>query len=99
MFHLVTHAFFKAMLFLGSGSVIHAMEEVVGHEPVLAQDMRLMGGLRKYMPITSTTFFIGCHGHQRHPAPGGLLEQGRDPGPGLWQLPAAVGGGLHHRRH
>ncbi|MBM5824989.1 MAG: NAD(P)H-quinone oxidoreductase subunit 5 [Cyanobacteria bacterium M_surface_10_m2_119] len=60
MFHLVTHAFFKAMLFLGSGSVIHAMEEVVGHEPVLAQDMRLMGGLRRYMPITSATFFIGC---------------------------------------
>ena len=60
MFHLVTHAFFKAMLFLGSGSVIHAMEAVVGHEPVLAQDMRLMGGLRRHMPITSTTFFIGC---------------------------------------
>ncbi|MFN9646173.1 MAG: NADH-quinone oxidoreductase subunit L, partial [Cyanobacteriota bacterium] len=50
MFHLVTHAFFKAMLFLGSGSVIHAMEEVVGHEPVLAQYMRLMGGMRRYMP-------------------------------------------------
>ncbi|SBO44846.1 NAD(P)H-quinone oxidoreductase subunit 5 [Cyanobium sp. NIES-981] len=60
MFHLVTHAFFKAMLFLGSGSVIHAMEEVVGHEPVLAQDMRLMGGLRRYMPVTSATFLIGC---------------------------------------
>jgi NAD(P)H-quinone oxidoreductase subunit 5 len=60
MFHLVTHAFFKAMLFLGSGSVIHAMEEVVGHEPVLAQDMRLMGGLRSFMPVTSATFFIGC---------------------------------------
>jgi len=60
MFHLVTHAFFKAMLFLGSGSVIHAMEEVVGHEPVLAQDMRLMGGLRKFMPVTAGTFFIGC---------------------------------------
>ena len=60
MFHLVTHAFFKAMLFLCSGSVIHAMEEVVGHEPVLAQDMRLMGGLRRFMPITSTTFLIGC---------------------------------------
>jgi NAD(P)H-quinone oxidoreductase subunit 5 len=60
MFHLVTHAFFKAMLFLGSGSVIHAMEEVVGHEPVLAQDMRLMGGLRRSMPITSNTFLIGC---------------------------------------
>ena len=60
MFHLMTHAFFKAMLFLGSGSVIHAMEEVVGHEPALAQDMRLMGGLRKYMPITAITFLIGC---------------------------------------
>ncbi|AFY37731.1 NADH dehydrogenase subunit L [[Leptolyngbya] sp. PCC 7376] len=59
LFHLVTHAYFKAMLFLGSGSVIHGMEEVVGHEPILAQDMRLMGGLRKYMPITSTTFLIG----------------------------------------
>ena len=60
MFHLVTHAFFKAMLFLGSGSVIHAMEDVVGHEPVLAQDMRLMGGLRQKMPITAITFLIGC---------------------------------------
>jgi NAD(P)H-quinone oxidoreductase subunit 5 len=60
LFHLVTHAFFKAMLFLGSGSVIHAMEEVVGHEPVLAQDMRLMGGLRQKMPVTAITFFIGC---------------------------------------
>jgi len=60
IFHLVTHACFKAMLFLGSGSVIHAMEEVVGHQPVLAQDMRLMGGLRKKMPFTSATFLIGC---------------------------------------
>jgi NAD(P)H-quinone oxidoreductase subunit 5 len=60
MFHLVTHAFFKAMLFLCSGSVIHAMEEVVGHEPVLAQDMRLMGGLRRFMPVTSISFLIGC---------------------------------------
>ncbi|NJN72470.1 MAG: NAD(P)H-quinone oxidoreductase subunit 5 [Limnothrix sp. RL_2_0] len=59
LFHLMTHAFFKAMLFLGSGSVIHGMEEVVGHEPILAQDMRLMGGLRKFMPITSATFLIG----------------------------------------
>ena len=50
IFHLVTHAFFKACLFLGSGSVIHAMH----HE----QDMRKMGGLRTYMPITFATFFI-----------------------------------------
>ncbi|MBF2056496.1 MAG: NAD(P)H-quinone oxidoreductase subunit 5 [Cyanobacterium sp. T60_A2020_053] len=59
LFHLMTHAYFKAMLFLCSGSVIHGMEEVVGHEPVLAQDMRLMGSLRKYMPITSSCFLIG----------------------------------------
>lgn len=50
VFHLVTHAFFKACLFLGAGSVIHAMH----HE----QDMRRMGGLRRYMPITFITFFI-----------------------------------------
>jgi NADH-quinone oxidoreductase subunit L len=50
-FHLMTHAFFKALLFLGSGSVIHAM----GGE----QDMRRMGGLKKYMPYTFTTMFIG----------------------------------------
>ncbi len=51
VFHLITHAFFKALLFLGSGSVIHGL----GGE----QDMRKMGGLRKYMPITYVTFFIG----------------------------------------
>ena len=59
LFHLMTHAFFKAMLFLGSGSTIHGMEAVVGHDPILAQDMRLMGGLRKFMPITSLTFLVG----------------------------------------
>lgn len=60
LFHLMTHAYFKAMLFLGSGSVIHGMEAVVGHNPALAQDMRLMGGLRKYMPVTGLTFLVGC---------------------------------------
>lgn len=59
LFHLMTHAYFKAMLFLCSGSVIHGMEAVVGHDPAYAQDMRMMGGLRKYMPITATTFLIG----------------------------------------
>jgi NAD(P)H-quinone oxidoreductase subunit 5 len=56
LFHLMTHAYFKAMLFLCSGSVIHGMEGVVGHDPDVAQDMRVMGGLRKYMPITSIAF-------------------------------------------
>ncbi len=51
MFHVTTHAFFKALLFLGSGSVIHAMH----HE----QDIRKMGGLKKYIPITHITFLIG----------------------------------------
>jgi NADH-quinone oxidoreductase subunit L len=65
MFHVVTHAFFKACLFLGSGSVIHAMEHVehglhddgkdVHFDP---QDMRYMGGLKKYMPSTYWTFMI-----------------------------------------
>lgn len=59
LFHLMTHAYFKAMLFLCSGSVIHGMEAVVGHNPDLAQDMRMMGGLRKYMPITAICFLIG----------------------------------------
>ena len=51
MFHLMTHAFFKALMFLGSGSVIHAMHE--------EQDIRRMGGLRKYLPITHFTFVLG----------------------------------------
>ncbi|MBX7045331.1 MAG: NADH-quinone oxidoreductase subunit L [Ignavibacteria bacterium] len=51
VFHLITHAFFKALLFLGSGSVIHGMHE--------EQDITKMGGLRKYMKVTFITFFIG----------------------------------------
>jgi NADH-quinone oxidoreductase subunit L len=50
IFHLMTHAFFKALLFLGAGSVIHGMSD--------EQDMRKMGGLKKYMPITFKTMFI-----------------------------------------
>ncbi len=60
-FHLVTHAFFKALLFLGSGSVIHGMEHGAFHsnDHVDPQDMFNMGGLRKKMPITFWTFLIG----------------------------------------
>ena len=56
IFHVMTHAFFKACLFLGSGSVIHAMEHM--HTVEDPQDIRTMGGLRKYMPSTGTTFWI-----------------------------------------
>jgi NADH-quinone oxidoreductase subunit L len=52
VFHLMTHAFFKALLFLGSGSVIHGMSG--------EQDMRRMGGLKKQMPVTHFTMLIGC---------------------------------------
>ena len=51
VFHMVTHACFKALLFLGSGSVIHGMHD--------EQDMRKMGGLRKFMPVTAATFIVG----------------------------------------
>lgn len=52
IFHVMTHAFFKALLFLGSGAVIHGMHD--------EQDIQKMGGLRKYMPITWATFLIGA---------------------------------------
>ena len=52
VFHVMTHAFFKALLFLGAGSVIHAMSG--------EQDIRNMGGLKKYMSITHITFLLGC---------------------------------------
>jgi NADH-quinone oxidoreductase subunit L len=51
IFHMVTHAFFKALLFLGAGSVIHGLHQ--------EQDMKRMGALRKYMPITAATFIVG----------------------------------------
>jgi NAD(P)H-quinone oxidoreductase subunit 5 len=80
LFHLMTHAYFKAMLFLGSGSVIHGMEGVVGHNPALAQDMRMMGGLRKYMPVTAATFLIGC-----------LAISGMPPFAGFWSKDEILG--------
>lgn len=60
-FHLITHAFFKALLFLGSGSVIHGMEHGVLHtgDHIDPQNMMNMGGLRKKMPVTFWTFLIG----------------------------------------
>ena len=67
MFHLVTHAFFKALLFLGAGSVIIAMH----HE----QDMRRMGGLRKYMPITYLTVLIGSFANAGFPGFSGFYSK------------------------
>ena len=88
IFHLFTHAFFKALLFLCSGSVIHAL----GGE----QDMRHMGGLKNKIPITHWTMWVGVGGHRRHSRPGGLLLQGRDPVAGV-QLARRLQNAVGHR--
>jgi NAD(P)H-quinone oxidoreductase subunit 5 len=59
LFHLITHAYSKALLFLGSRSVIHSMVLLVGYSPDKSQNMVLMCGLKKYVPITRTTFLCG----------------------------------------
>lgn len=67
MFHVMTHAFFKALLFLGSGSVIHAMSG--------EQDMRFMGGLKKYIPVTHWTFLIGTLAISGFPLLSGMISK------------------------
>ena len=75
IFHLVTHAFFKALLFLSAGSVIHALNG--------EQDMRVMGGLRKKIPITFWTMTAGVFAISGNSAPGGIRQQRRDSLEGL----------------
>src|SRR5438034_3035998 len=90
IFHLVTHAFFKALLFLGSGSVIHGLHG--------EQDMRRMGGLRKFMPVTAVTFIIGWLAIAGIPPFAGfwskddiLLAAWAHGGSGLWKAVWLVG--------
>ncbi len=73
IFHLFTHAFFKGLLFLGAGSVIHGMHE--------EQDMRRMGNLKKYMPVTYWTFMIGA-----------LANAGLFPFAGFWSKDETIAG-------
>ena len=89
-FHLMTHAFFKALLFLGSGSVIHAMDA--------EQEMTKMGDLRKYMPVTFVTMAVGAGGDRGRASVCWLLQQGRDSGPHLRGQSGALGGRCDHRR-
>jgi NADH-quinone oxidoreductase subunit L len=77
IFHLATHAFFKGLLFLGCGSVIHGMHE--------EQDMRRMGGLRKYMPITYWTFVVGA-----------AANAGIIPFAGFWSKDEIIVGSWHN---
>jgi NADH-quinone oxidoreductase subunit L len=82
IFHVITHAFFKALLFLGSGSVIHGMH----HE----QDMRRMGGLKKYMPITFATMLTGWLAISGIPIFAGFFSKDEI----LWKTWSAAGPGL-----
>jgi NADH-quinone oxidoreductase subunit L len=92
IFHLVTHAFFKALLFLAAGSVILALH----HE----QDMRKMGGLRRYLPITYATFLVGALALVAFPGFSGFFSKdaiidavGRSPVPGApWAYLLLLGG-------
>jgi NADH-quinone oxidoreductase subunit L len=97
-FHLVTHAMFKASLFLGSGSVIHAMHHALHHTKSHAdpQDMRNMGGLKKYMPRTHWTFLLATIALAGVPLTSGFLSKDAILGgtlayarlhPGNWLLP------------
>jgi NADH-quinone oxidoreductase subunit L len=84
IFHMVTHAFFKALLFLGAGSVIHGVHD--------EQDMRFMGGLRKWMPITCGTFIVGWLAIAGVPPFAGfwskdeILLSAFDKSPALWAI-------------
>ena len=70
IFHLVTHAFFKALLFLGAGVVIHALSD--------EQDIRRMGGMARWLPYTTVLMWIGALALAGHPAVRGLLLEGPD---------------------
>ena len=87
IFHLMTHGFFKGLLFLGSGSVIHAVHD--------EQDMRRMGGLREEDPADLLDDADRRDRDRGHPAAGRLLQQGRDP---RRELQARVPVGLGDRR-
>src|SRR5688500_978341 len=88
IFHMVTHAFFKALLFLGAGSVIHGLHD--------EQDMKRMGALRKLMPITSATFIVGWLAIAGVPPFAGfwskdeILLAAWDKNPVLWAVGAAA---------
>ena len=88
VFHLMTHAFFKALLFLGSGSVIHAMAG--------EQDMRRMGGLKKYLPVTFATMMIGTLAIAGIFPLVRILQQGRDPLPRVSEQQGDLGRRHHH---
>jgi NADH-quinone oxidoreductase subunit L len=105
-FHVFTHAFFKACLFLGAGSVIYAMHARI-HDTDASQDMRNMGGLAKHMPITHWTYFVSCLSIAGFPLTAGFFSKdeilwrayiNQAAGPkteGLWMWPTWLGPSLY----
>ena len=108
-FHVFTHAFFKACLFLGAGSVIHAMHARI-HDTVKSQDMRNMGGLGRYMPVTRWTFLISCFAIAGFPLTAGFWSKDEilwkafsnmplvPPAPKnvpIWEWPAGLGPAIY----
>jgi NADH-quinone oxidoreductase subunit L len=83
IFHLVTHAFFKGLLFLGSGSVIHALHEGGIHDQTASQDIRNMGQLRKRLPVTFWAFMAGS-----------LANAGVIPLAGFWSKDEIIGNAI-----
>ena len=90
IFLMIAHAFFKGLLFLGAGSVIHGLHD--------EQDLKRMGNLRAYMPITFITFGIGWLCIAAVPPAVRVLGQGRRARQHLGRPPRPVGGGHRHRR-
>ncbi len=91
LFHVMTHAFFKALLFLGSGAVIHAMHE--------EQDIQKMGGLKNYMPMTFKTFAVGAFAISGFPLLSGFFSKDEilwktfaDGAPWMWVIAALAAG-------
>ncbi|MFA6571632.1 MAG: NADH-quinone oxidoreductase subunit L [Bacteroidota bacterium] len=82
VFHVMTHAFFKGLLFLGAGSIIHGMHE--------QQDIKYMGGLKKYMPITYKTFFVATLAISGIPFFSGFFSKDEI----LWNLFSKAGTGI-----
>ena len=105
-FHVFTHAFFKACLFLGAGSVIHALHVRI-HDTDKSQDMSNMGGLAKYMPITHATYFVSCLSIAGFPLTAGFFSKdeilwrayiNQAGGPkteGMWLWPTWLGPSLY----
>jgi NADH-quinone oxidoreductase subunit L len=98
VFHLMTHAFFKACLFLGSGAVIHSMHAALHHthNPADAQDMRNMGGLRKYLPVTFVTMGIATLAISGVPPFAGFFSKDEIIGAALLGAEGANPIGLHN---